>query len=411
MPDDGGGGSLAGVRRSADAVLRDDRSPIFVAVAFGWLLTLGMRLAVPALLPWIRTAFEVDLTAAGGVLTLVWGAYALAQFPGGALGDWAGERAVLVGSSLVCTAGLVAVALAPTIRPFLAGLALFAGGGGLYATTRFTVLSDVYPDNDGVALGASAAAGNVGTALLPVVAAQVALLVGWRYGFGLAAPLLVVVALALRATVPARTSATGDRGGSGLDLRALLGAVRRRRPLYCAAAMLLLSVVYQSFTGFYPTYLAAEKGLDQGTAALLYGGFFAVGVVLQPIGGALGDRFGKRHVIVGSAAITAVAVAALPVIAGLGPLVALSGLAAVQLCFWPNAQAYVIAALPEGLQGSGFGLLRTVYLVAAASGPLVVGALGDAGAFDAAFYLLAGVAGAGAVLALFLPPLSDGAGD
>jgi MFS family permease len=380
---------MAAIYRRVRGVWTDGRSGILVTVSLGWVLTLGIRLAFPVLMPWIQRGFGVNLTSVGSILALIWIAYAVSQFPGGIFADWFGERVVLVGSLLVAALSLLFIAFSPSIWIFLVGLGLFGIGSGLFGTTRFTVLSDVYPDNDGAAIGISAAAGNVGTTLIPVLTSQIAILIGWRYSFVVMLPGLVIAAVGLQVTLPARTSvsASTERDGS-LTASSFLDSVLRPRPLLGAGTMFFMSFVYQAFTGFYPTYLVQVKEFSEGTAGLLYGAFFASAIVTQPLGGLLGDRYGRPPTIIVSAFLTAVALAAIPVVQGLAPILAFSVLVSVQLAFWPNSQAYVIGTLPESLQGSGFGLLRTIYLVLAATGPIFVGVLAQQHGFRLTFFLL-----------------------
>lgn len=44
---------------------------------------MGVRMIYPVLLPRIRTAYDLDLTTAGFLLTVLFLAYALGQLPGG----------------------------------------------------------------------------------------------------------------------------------------------------------------------------------------------------------------------------------------------------------------------------------------------------------------------------------------
>jgi sugar phosphate permease len=394
------------------ALWSEERISVLAAVSLGWVLTLGTRLTFPVLMPWIQRDFAVGLTGVGGILSLVWAVYALSQFPGGVVADRFGERVVLAGSVLLAGLALSFVAVSTGFWLFLGCVVLFGVGSGLFATTRFTVLSDVFPDNDGTAIGVSSAAGNVGTTLLPVLAGQVALLAGWRYSFLLVAPALVFAAVGLYGSVPRRTSPSADAGdGADSTLRTLLATVLQPGPLVGAVAMFFMSFVYQAFTGFYPTYLVQAKGVGEGTAAMLYGAFFGAGIFLQPLGGVVGDRYGKRRTMTASAVSTAVVLALLPRADGLASLFVLSALTSAQLCFWPNAQAYVIGTLPGQSQGGGFGLLRTTYLSLAATGPLVVGSLASTAGFDAAFSVLPAAAGlavpAGVLLAFAGPPVDE----
>lgn len=391
------------LRRTYLALGGDGRGWILAAVATGWLLSIGMRLVFPALLPTVRAAFGMDLTTAGVLLTLMWGAYALGQLPGGVLGDRIGERDTMVASMIIGTGTIVVVAASTGIPSFFAGTVLFGLATGLYATTRFTVVTDVYPDRDATALGLTSAAGNVGTAVLPVVAGALAAAVGWRVGFGFAIPAFLVTTVGLWVVVPRVTS---ERAGGGSPLRAARAVAARvatREMALIGSAMLLMSVIYQGFTGFYPTYLVVEKGLDQGVASTLFGLFFAAGIVVQPLAGTVSDRIGSRATMAGANGLTVFTLAALPFVRGTLPLAVLTVLVALQLGFWPVAQAFAIGSLPAEIQGSGFGLVRTAYLTVAAFGPTLVGALGDAGRFDGAMFLLAGFAGVGALVAVLLP--------
>lgn len=383
----------------------DGRGWILVVVSLGWLLGLGVRLVFPALLPHIRAEFGLTLSAAGALITVLWAAYAVMQFPGGVFADRLGERAVLAGSTAVTAAGVVALVLAPSAAVFYGATALVGLGVGLFGTTRVTVLSDVYGARSGTAIGINQAAGNVGTAALPTLAGGLAVYVGWRAGFGVLVPAFVGASAGIWVMVPRRTSG----GESAVDtvslesLRWIVDGAIRPAVVRITAAMILMSFVYQSFTGFYPTYLVAEKGLAPSTAASLLGLFFASAIVLQPLAGAGSDRFGARPTLAAAIGTATLALLLLPFTGGLAQLVAqtiaLSGL----LAFWPIGNSYAVRAIPTDVQGATFGLIRTTYLLLATTGPLVVGALGDVGLFDGAFLLLAGVSALVLLVCLTLP--------
>lgn len=391
-------------RRLHRTLFGDGRGWILVAVAVGWLLSIGMRLVFPALLPAVRAAFDMDLTTAGVLLTAMWGAYAVGQLPGGVLGDRIGERNTMVASTILGTATILVVAVSTGVASFFAGTVLFGLATGLYATTRFTVITDVYPERDATALGLTSAAGNVGTTVLPVVAGVLAAALGWRVGFGFAIPALLATTVGLWLVVPRTTSGRTTGGDPPLETaRRVLHGVSSREMLLVGVAMLLMSTIYQGFTGFYPTYLVVEKGLSGRTASTLFGLFFGMGILIQPLSGAASDRIGARRTMAGANALTVLALSALPFVRGFVPLVLMTVALALQLAFWPVAQAVAIDALPTEIQGSGFGLLRTAYLVVAAFGPTLVGVMGDAGRFDGAMFLLAGFAALAALAVSRLP--------
>lgn len=382
----------------------EGRGWILLAIAFGWFLGLGIRLAAPVLVTYVRADFGFDLATAGLLLTTLWATYALFQFPGGALGDRVGERTVLVASSTLAIGALVAGALAWSVLALFGGFALLGIATGVYATTRFTALSDLFPERSATAIGLSSAAGNLGTVVLPAGLGLFAGVLGWRAGFGAAAPAFALAAVALWLSLPARTSGPESAVDelSVATVRRLARGIVDRRVVVFTAAMFAMSFVYQGFTSFYPSYLVEVKGLSEGISTVAYSTFFAAGIAVQPLAGTLADRVGERSAVVVFTAVTALGLLALLWTATLPAILAVSVLLSAQLGFWPVAQAAVVDALPGDMQGTGFGFLRTVYLLFAATAPTVVGVLGDRGDLGGAFLLLAGVAGAAALLGLLL---------
>ena len=403
-----GGTDSGGLRRRVaepfHALRSEGRGVILLTVSIGWLISIGVRLVYPTLLPSIRADLEFGLTGAGLIVTVLWACYALMQFPGGLLADRIGERAVLVSSTALTGAGIGIVVVSAGPITFFLGTIATGFGSGLYATTRATVLSDIYPERSSTAMGFIQAFGNVGTTVLPPIAGFLAVLVSWRLGIGFLLPIALGIAVALWFVVPARTS--GDDSVVGTLSRETLGELKRglgnRNVLSVTVGMFLVSVVYQSFTGFYPTYLVLEKGLSEGLAALLYGGFFAVGIVLQLVSGPSGDTIGMRWTLTVSLALATTGLFLLPFVDGLATIVLLSGLLSAQLAYWPVVNAYTIEVMPDEMQGTGFGLVRTAYLLSASAGPVAVGWLGDAGMLNTAFLLLAVTAAVALLLCQFL---------
>lgn len=397
------------VRRAVAGLRGGGRGWALLAIATGWMLVLGTRVILPALLPEVKAAFAFDNTVAGFLLSALWLAYAVAQFPAGVLSDRAGERTILGVAVVVTATGALALALAPTFALFAAGGVLFGLGTGLYAPPRVTVLSRIFVDRDSTALGVTFAVGNVGAAAFPVIAGTLALVVGWRFGFGFVVPLLAAVAVGLWTTVPPVDR--GSRVASDRPRRVagrLVGELTDRTVLIAWLAMTLVLITYQGITSFLPIYLVAEKGLDAGIASLLYGLFFASGAVFQLIAGGAADRYGERSVLAvtaGFGVLTLVGLAAVDDLFLLVPLVVLLG---TRLGIGPVGNGYVAAILSDDVQGSGFGLFRTFYLVVGAVGPAFVGVMAGRNAFDEAFLVLAGVTGLATLLYLALP--ADGRG-
>ncbi|MFC6836150.1 MFS transporter [Halomarina ordinaria] len=371
---------------------RDGSAGVLLVVSLGWFLSLGVRIVYPALLPQVTAEFGVDNATTGLFVGVLWTTYALLQFPGGALADVVGERLVLAGSIVLTTGAVGALVLATTLELFVVATVLLGLGTGLYGTTRLTVISAVYDRMATTAISVSQASGNVGNVVLSAGAGVVSAYLGWRWGFGYLLPLLVVCAVGLWLFVPRRASAaTGDEPFSR-TMRKVAATVRRPRVLAVTALLSLNMFLYQSVTGFLPTYLVAEKGLAPGVAATVYSVFFATAIGVQFLSGLVADRRGNPVAIFVFVGLSVPAFVLLTVVDVLPALVATVLLLSSLLGGMPAVNAAGVGSLPEEIQGSGFGLLRTCYIAFGAVGPPTVGVLADVGRFDLAFLFLGGVA-------------------
>ncbi|WP_318568868.1 MFS transporter [Salinigranum marinum] len=391
-------------RQSRSHLLTPRRAWVLVAVAVGWLFVVGARFLLPAVLPQVKTTFGVGNAGAGLAVSVIWGAYAVMQAPGGVLIDRVGERLLLAGSLVLTGAAVVVVAFAPTYVVFLVGCAAFGLTTGLYGPARGTSISRSFPNNDGAAIGATLAAGSIGSAVLPFVAGSLVGEVGWRLLLGvLVVPFVVVAGLAW-AAVPDRR---GDEDASPPEMRVLVGDVARavRTPAVAraVAAVTLLLFAFQGITAFLPTYLVEVKGFDQATATGLFALLFVAGAGSQLLAGTVADRIGERWVLTATAAVATASAAALPFVDGL--LIAAVVVAAVgtRLAMAPVSNAYVIDILPPGVQGSAWGMLRTGFFLVSAGGSTLVGAFADRGLFDEAFFVLAALAALATLLYARLP--------
>lgn len=399
------------VRRSLATLASQGRGPLIASVALGWLVTLGMRFVVPALLPNIKAAFAVDNATAGLAVTLIWVTYGLMQFPAGALVDRVGERLLLTASLVAAAAGVVAFSLTPVFALFLLACAVFGLGTGLFGPPRATVLTRTYPENDGAAFGLVLAAGSVGAAALPVAASLLVDSIGWRGTLGLAGPAFLALAAATWWAVPERDrAADAPNRSAGETARAVYEAVSRRSVVVAIAAISLALFAFQGLTAFYVTYLVDDKGLSQPMAASLFALLFLAGAGFQSAAGGAADRFGYDRVLVALAAGSVLPLVALPLVDGVLPLAAVTVGIALRMAIGPVSNAYVVRILHDDVQGVAWGLLRTVFFLIGSSGSWVIGVLADRGLFDVAFWLLAALTAVTAGLYLLLPSRAAASG-
>jgi MFS family permease len=148
-------------------------------------------------------------------------------------------------------------------------------------------------------------------------------------------------------------------GGSLADT--FIGPVRtllEPTVLVSVGAMVCMHFLFQSFTSFYPTYLIEIKGVNEQTAAFVYGLFFALGTVFQPTSGVVGDRIGFRRTMLLIVIVTMTGLLLLPLGPSLVHPVGITAILSLQRGFWPIANTYLIDLFPEDIQGPGLGLSR-----------------------------------------------------
>jgi MFS family permease len=384
------------------ALWSDGKGPILLTVSGGWFLAIGVRIVYPALLPDIMSEFRLEYTGAGFLLSAIWVSYGLVQFPGGLLADRFGERAVMFLSMLSTVGAVLAMIFAPAFAVFVLASVILGLGTGIYGTTRVTILSDVYPNHRTTAVSFSQASGNVGNAVLPVVSGLVAVAFGWRAGFGYLLPLFFFVVAGVVIYVPDRTSAEPDTGIGPDYVRELTAAVTTRATFAAALVLFFLMLFYQGVTGFLPSYLIEVKGLTQSAASVLYGSFFIAAIAFQFFSGIVADRLGEPRAITVFSLLGLLSVVSLPFVYSRPAVILLALGSSAVLGAIPPAHTHAVALLPEAIQGSGYGLIRTAYIgLAAASLPLV-GAVADAGYFNYVFFLFGAIVVCAAAISLLI---------
>lgn len=383
---------------------REGKGWILLTVGVGWFFSIGVRFAYPTLLPFFQDSFGISLSVASLLVSLLWIAYAIGQFPGGVLGDRYGEGNILVASTLLSLFGITAVAVANTVYVLAAGTIVFGLATALYGPTRYTIFTDIYSKRSGIAVGITMAAGSVGNSLLPVLATAVASYASWRLGFGALVPVFVVLAFALWFFVPNRTSPQiNDRDSVSMEMvRQVIVATRSGGIPVLVSVQIVAGFVSQGFMALYPTYLVNIKGFSPSVAATIYSLYFAIGVGVQPLTGTMRDRFGSRLTLMTVLGIYAVCLLLLPLTNGLVMIGVLTIFLSSRNGAGVVTNTFISNSLQDEIKGSGLGLLRTVWILIGATSPVVVGSFGDAGYLEEVFIALALLAVTATALTLLI---------
>ncbi len=266
--------------------------------------------ATVPLIPFIRTAFGLDYTQSGLVISAFTLAYGIGQLPAGWLADRIDPRMLMtVGISGVAAAGIL-VGLSPNLALtilFLILMGLMAGG--YHPSAPPLISATVKSENMGTAFGFHNIGGGSSHFLTPLLAVAIAEAWGWRNAYvALGIPTVafgIVFYMLLGNMKASRAANPGSSPGSG-EPQPRPGAVRR------LAVFLILSTftaaIINSIIPFIPLLMVDHFGLSSEAAAGSLSLIYAAVFWASPLGGYFADRLGSVRVVV------AVCVAAGPVI-------------------------------------------------------------------------------------------------
>lgn len=371
---------------------------LLVAVSIGWLAIQAGRLVLSPMLPTVSAELGMSSTQAGIVFTVIWGLYAMLQYPSGRLSDALSRRLLLVAGLGFVALGFALLGLAPNYPIFLGGAVVVGLGAGLYPTAARALISDLYVRRRGQAFGFHTASGDLGGVGAAGLAAVVLAVAIWRTAY--APVILVVLSVGVALHVWGQEEYAVER--VELDVlktaRRLFAQATLRRLL---VAYTLYAFVWQAATGFLPTYLRIGKGFPPWVGTVAFAMLFAVGVLVKPLAGGLSDNVRRERLAPAVAGIGAVAL--LGVVVAPGVPTALGTVAVFSaglMAFPPVMQAHLMDTFPTDSAGGDLGAMRSVYIGLGSLGPTYVGGVADVLSYRVAFIGLAVLLGVSAIIAV-----------
>ncbi len=274
------------------------REAFFVAASV--FLVIAATNIITPLLPEIRTDFGVSIATAGVIV----GSYGLARLvtdlPAGFVIDALGHRNVTVAGLLLLIVSSL-LGLNATSVPMLVAARVGSGVAvALVTTVGLAALgASATIANRGKVMSLFHVANNTGIAVYPFVGAFVGAAFGWRATFAITVALAVVAgAILIPVLVRLHPRTGGVARGSQSDARVLQG---RERAVALGATNYGVVANMINRHGFrntvMPLYAATSLGLGGVSIAAAIALMSVTGLMVATPGGMLGDRVGRRRVI------------------------------------------------------------------------------------------------------------------
>ncbi|WP_226007574.1 MFS transporter [Natrinema salinisoli] len=372
---------------------RNDRAVTAFAM-LGHAMFHTYELVIPIfVVSWLE-AFSTTTAFLGAVVGASYALIGVGALPSGLLADRYSSKRLILVCLLGMGAAFAVVAGAPNVAVLTIGLVLWGAAASLYHPAGLALLSRGTKER-GTAFAYHGAAGNVGVATGPLLAAVLLAFVGWR---AVAAALLVPVLLAVVVGARLEFDETAGSSARGADVaatdregpRSLATFLTSSRRLFTVgfglvfAIGILYGVYYRATFTFLPDILADLPLFDPVPLAgrsfepsqYVYSGLLLVGGIGQYVGGKLVDRARLETVLVGGyAALVVVALAFVPSTnAGLAPLLVVAGiLGFLVFMIAPINQEAISTYAPADARGLSFGYTYTAIFGVGAIGSSLAG--------------------------------------
>lgn len=363
---------------------------VLLTISFGWLLIQVGRQLFPPLLPTISADLSITPSQTGVLFGVLWGGYALLQYPSGTASDKLSRKTLLVTGILLIFTGFSVIFVAVSFPMLLFGIGIVAIGTGLYPTPAQSLIFDIYVDRRGKAIGLYTASGDLGNVLAAGIAAGALIIATWHAAFLPILLFLPLVLLLLHVSSRERIKFKKFAIDVCSPAKNLFSDGHMR---FMIVIFSIYGVIWQSTTAFLPTFLQIEQGMTVGQAS---GGFalvFIVGTLVKPIAGSLGDQFGYLLVAIGSLLLTFIGMLWLiisgSIIFSYAAIVIFSiGL----MSFEPVMVTSLMNSLQQDSLGTDLGAFRSLYIGVGSLGPVSLGFVASASNYTVAFIgLLPGI--------------------
>jgi MFS family permease len=377
--------------------------PLFIVGHFSHHVLVSIT--VP-LIPFIRSAFGLDYTQSGLVISAFTLAGGIGQLPAGWLADRVEPRKLLtVGISGVALAGIL-VGLSQTYLLMIVFLILMGIlSGGYHPTAPPLISALAKPEHLGKALGLHNIGGGASHFLTPLIAVAIANVWGWRSAYlAMAIPTAAFgIFFYLRL---GQLNAREKANQSGAEKKE--GAIASRSE---SMRRIVIFLIFSTFTAaiiisvvsFIPLLMVDHFHLSKRTAASLLSVIYVAVFWASPLGGYLSDRVGSVRVTLAVCFIAGPVIILLTVFSyGVGIFTLFILLGTVIFARMSASETFLVSKTPPGIRSTVLGIY---FFTGMEGGGILTPVLGyaiDRLGFQTAFTIAGGAVFAVTLICAFL---------
>ncbi|QBE65343.1 MFS transporter [Pseudoduganella lutea] len=341
------------------------------------------HLILAALFPWLKPAFDLSYAELGLLLTVFFVVSGVGQACAGFVVDRVGARRVLFfGVGMLGVSALV-LSVAGSYLALMAGALLAGIGNSIFHPADYTLLNQrVSRERLAHGFSVHGISGNLGWAASPLFMTTVAALASWRTALALAAllPFAVLLVLvlnrdALRPNPPQHAGA--QEGGEGT-----LAFLRLPSVWMCFAFFFLTAVALGGIQAFAAIGLEQLYGISRELATGSYTAYMLASAAGMVAGGFVGAGSGNHDRTIAIAFAIAAGLALVLGMAVVPGWLALPLMALIGFCSGvagPSRDLMIRAAAPKNATGRVYGVVYSGLDTGLSVGPLMFGAVMDAG--------------------------------
>jgi MFS family permease len=344
-------------------------------ISLAWFLVLAGRYSISNLLPIIVSELHFSWTDAGLSLTAMWLIYAFIQFPSGIFSDIKGRKITILISIIIFSISYFIVGISVHFVMFFFALIILGAGTGIYPAVGISMITDIFKEKRGKALGIRDSAGSLAY-FIPILAAVIASSYSWRLFFIAWSALCgFSVYLFYRQTSESTTLpeivSIKERVIDGMSI------FKKSNIQLIFVVNVFIAITWISYMSFFPALLVVEKGFTELQAAFALAILGLGGFIVKPIIGSLSDRYNKKIIIIVLSFLTAIGTLIIINIESMILILLISFIPSLATAIFPVISAYLMNQFSEKGRAGKLGFYRSSLIILSSPSSAVIGYLAD----------------------------------